>query len=252
MAIDYTNRAQQVGSNSSSTVQNAGLRAYMIQVYNYMGAALAVTGLVAWFVAQTPALMAVFHTLNSEGAITGFTGLGWAMVIAPLIFVVALSAGLQRFSLSTLFGLFWGYAVVMGLSLSSIFLTYTDASITRAFFMSAGMFGSMSLIGYTTKKDLTGLGFFLMVGLLTMIVATLLNSLFFHSTGMQYIVSLAIIAIFMGMTAYDVQAIKNMYFMTAGNSEGMTRAALQGALKLYLDFINIFIYLLRFVGDRRQ
>jgi len=229
---------------------DAGLRAYMIRVYNYMTAGVALTGLVAWFtfsaaVTQTGAgleLTPFGHTLFGSP-------LMWVVILAPLGLVMVMSFGINRLSPATALALFFVYSGLLGLSLASIFLVYTGASITRVFFISAATFGAMSLYGYTTQRDLTGFGSFLFMGLIGIIIASLVN-IFLHSSGLDWIISVLGVLIFVGLTAYDTQNIKELYSpMDDGTTAG--RKAVMGALRLYLDFINLFLMLLRIFGDRR-
>lgn len=231
---------QSVGSQGFAAAVDQGLRAYMLQVYNYMAGALGVTGIVAYLVSTSPALMqSIFGT-----------PLAFVVMFAPLIFVLALSFGINKMSAGTAQVVFWAYSAIMGLSLATIFAVYTGESIARAFFVTAALFGSMSLYGYTTKKDLSGMGSFLFMGLIGIILASLVN-LFLKSTGMQFAISILSVLIFTGLTAYDTQRIKDMYYEVVGHGEAVSKAAIMGALSLYLDFINLFMQLLRFFGDRR-
>src|SRR5690606_30635365 len=177
----------------------------------------------------------------------GLSGLGWIVTLAPLGLVLWMSFGLERMSTSTAQLLFWVFSVAMGLSLSSIFLVYTGESIARTFFITAGTFGAMSLYGYTTKKDITGWGSFLFMGLIGIILASLVN-LFLQSSGLAFAVSVIGVFIFIGLIAYDTQRLKMMYYQMGGNSAALGEVAIMGALSLYMDFINLFLHLLRFVG----
>lgn len=215
---------------------DAGLRAYMLKVYNYMAMAIAITGVVAFGASTSTELMqAIFGT-----------PLKWVVMLAPLGVVFYLSARMHTMSVQKAQSWFWGYSALMGLSLSYIFLAYTGISIVRTLFITAASFGALSLYGYTTKKDLSGWGSFLFMGLIGIILASLVN-LFIGSTGLQFAISVLGVLIFAGLTAYDTQSIKESYFY-AGNSE---HTAIFGALRLYLDFINLMILLLQFVGERR-
>ena len=234
---------------SQAAARDEGLRAYMLKIYNYMASALALTGIVALFTANSPALLSLFYNVV-DGRAVGMSGLGWIVALAPLGMVMVMSFGVNKLSITALQGMFWAFAVVMGLSLSSIFLVYTGTSIARVFFISAGTFGAMSLYGYTTKKDLTGFGSFLMMGLIGLILASLVN-IFLQSPGLSFVTSVLGVLIFVGLTAYDTQKLKNMYYQIAGYGDEMAKASVMGALNLYMDFINIFLHLLRFMGDRR-
>jgi FtsH-binding integral membrane protein len=224
---------------------DVGLREYMLRIYNYMASGLVLTGMVAYFSANTPA---IFNLIYTDGGM-GMTGLGWIVMLSPLGFILALSFGINKMKASTAQAVFWGFSAIMGLSLSSIFITYTGTSITRVFFISAGTFAAMSLYGYTTKKDLTGLGSFLFMGLIGIIIASVVN-MFLQSSAMHFVISVIGVLIFVGLTAFDTQKIKNMYSEVDG-SEIASKKAIMGALTLYLDFINLFLMLLRLIGDRR-
>jgi uncharacterized protein len=250
---------QSVGMRSGSAAAiDEGLRSYMLRVYNYMGAGLAITGLVAFFanmlatagdaasaVAQAPNGV----MLTQFGVLLYTSPLMWVFAFLPLGFVFALSFGVNRMAVSTMQLVFWGFAVAMGLSLSSIFLVYTGASIARVFFISAATFGAMSLYGYTTKRDLTAIGSFLIMGLIGLIIASIVN-IFLASPMLYFAISIIGVLIFVGLTAYDTQKIKEMY-MESDGAETLGKKAIMGALRLYLDFINLFLMLLRLFGDRR-
>jgi uncharacterized protein len=231
---------------------DAGLRAYMISVYNYMALAVAVTGIAAYFVFTMSAVT------NEAGTITGLTSLGqtlfqtplkWVIMLSPLVMVFALSYGIQRLSVPTAQLMFWAFAVLMGLSLSVIFLVFTHTSIARVFFITAASFGALSLYGYTTQRDLSAMGAFLIMGLFGLIIAMLVN-IFLASSAMAFVISVVGVLIFAGLTAWDTQRIKEMYDV---NDDGTmsSRKAIMGALNLYLDFINLFSFLLQLIGDRR-
>ncbi len=239
----YADRAQLI---------DAGLRAHMIRVYNYMASAVALTGVVAWLTYS----LAV--TTNSAGAIVGLTPFGQTLFGSPLVWVLMLaSVGLvffisfriQHLQVGTAMTLFYAYAALLGLTLATIFMVYTATSITRVFFISAAAFGALSLWGYTTQKSLDAFGSFLIMGLFGIIIASLVN-IFLHSTGLQWAISVIGVLVFAGLTAWDTQKIKEMYSpMDDGTVAG--RKAIMGALSLYLDFINLFLMLLRLFGDRR-
>ena len=217
-----------------------GLRSYLLQVYNYMGLGLAITGVVAFLVAATPALYEPIFT----------TPLKWVVMLAPLGFVFFLSAKIQTMSVSAAQITFWAFAAVMGLSMASIFLVFTGASIARVFFITAGMFGAMSLYGYTTKRDLSGWGSFLFMGLIGIIIAMLVN-IFLQSAALHFAVSVIGVLVFTGLTAFDTQRIKEMYYELDA-SDVATRKAIMGALSLYLNFINMFMLLLNLFGTTRE
>jgi uncharacterized protein len=218
--------------------RDVGLRSYMLSVYNYMASGVLLTGIVAMLFASSGLAAQVMAT-----------PLRWLIVLAPLGFVMAMSFGLNRMTTSTLQALFWSFAVAMGLSMSTIFLVYTGMSIATTFFAVSAGFAGLSLWGYTTKKDLTGWGTFLIMGVVGLLVAMLIN-LFLQSPAMMLVISALGVLIFAGLTAYDTQKIKSMYAYVAGSDmEG--KVVIMGALNLYLDFINMFMFLLSFMGDRR-
>jgi uncharacterized protein len=225
------------GAVSDRAAIDAGLRAHMIRVYNYMAIGVALTGVVAWLTSQIvgPAL------LNSP--------LMWVFILAPLALVFFISFRINSLSASTARILFFVYAASIGLSLATIFFVYTQTSITRVFFISAAAFGALSVWGYTTHRDLTGFGSFLLMGLIGVIIASVVN-IFLRSSGLDWIISLVGVIVFAGLTAWDTQKIKEMYDpMDDGTVAG--RKAVMGALSLYLDFINLFMLLLRLFGSRR-
>ncbi|HEY6334699.1 MAG TPA: Bax inhibitor-1/YccA family protein, partial [Alphaproteobacteria bacterium] len=212
----------------------------MLRVYNYMASGLALTGIVAFAVSSSPqAMHAIFGT-----------PVFWLVVLAPLGLVFFLSARINAMQASTAQALFWVYAALMGVSLASIFVVYTGESIARVFFITAGSFAGLSLYGYTTKRDLSGFASFLMIGLIGVIIAALVN-LFLQSSALQFAISVIGVLVFAGLTAYDTQAIKEMYF--AGDDGSVaTKKSVMGALRLYLDFLNLFLLLLQLFGNRRS
>jgi uncharacterized protein len=218
---------------------DAGLRAHMQRVYGYMAGGLVLTGIVAYAAAAS----GFYQTIAD-------TGLIWIVMLAPLGFVLALSFGIQRMSAETAMVLFWIYAAVMGLSLGSIFLVFTGTSIARVFFITAATYGVMSLYGYTTKSDLSGFGSFLLMGLIGLIIASIMN-IFVGSSALQFAISIIGVIVFVGLTAYDTQRIKQMY-LESDTAEIAGKKAVLGALALYLDFINLFMMLLQLFGQRRQ
>ncbi len=227
---------------------DAGLREYMLRVYNYMASGLALTGIIAYFSANTPAILNMLYVVGDGGQLQP-TGIAYLVMFSPLAFVLVLSFGINKMQASTAQVVFWAFAAIMGLSLVNIFLVYTGASITRVFFITAGTFAGMSLYGYTTKRDLSGMGSFLMMGLIGIIIASIVN-MFLASSALHFVISVIGVLIFVGLTAYDTQKIKSM-FVEADGAEVMTKKAIMGALTLYLDFINMFIMLLRLFGQRR-
>jgi uncharacterized protein len=228
---------------------DVGLRQYMLRVYNYMASGLALTGITAALVANTPTLWNLFFQANARGAMAPSL-LGWVAIIAPLGLVFAISMGISRMRASTAQGLFWLYAGLMGISLSSIFMVYTATSITRVFFITAASFAGLSLYGYTTRRNLSAFGSFLIMGLWGLIIASVVN-IFLASSTLQFVTSVAGVLIFAGLTAWDTQKIKEMYWEGDGG-EVVAKKSVMGALTLYLDFINLFILLLRLFGDRRN
>ncbi len=236
-------------TQSRATTYDAGLRSYMLRIYNYMASALALTGITALFTANSPAMLQALFTVNAAGQ-AGPSGLGYLVMFAPLGLVLWMSFGVHRMSAAMAQGVFWAFAVIMGLSMSSIFLAFTGESIARAFFVTAGTFGAMSLYGYTTKRDLSGMGSFLMMGLFGLIIASVVN-MFMQSSGLNFALSVIGVLIFVGLTAWDTQRLKQMYYQLAGGGEMIAKASIMGALSLYLDFINMFMYILRFMGERR-
>ena len=250
MALDFNQRS------FSKTVDQAaideGLRAYMLKVYNYMTIGLLLTGFIAYFFAKASIVT------NDMGQIIGVTQVGallfgsplkWVVMLAPLGFVFYLSARINKMSVSAAQITFWIFASIMGLSLASVFIEFTQSSIARVFFITSGTFAAMSIYGYTTKRDLTKLGSFLMMGLIGIIIASIVN-IFMKSSMMYFVISILGVLIFVGLTAYDTQKIKNMY-AASDTGEIMGKKAVMGALTLYLDFINLFIMLLRLFGQRR-
>lgn len=217
---------------------DVGLRSYMLRVYNYMCIGLGLTGAVAFAASTSPELMNVIHG----------TALRWIVMLAPLGFVFFLSARINHVKASTAQALFWVYAGLMGLSLSYIFLAYTGVSVVRVFFITAGAFAGLSLYGYTTKKDLSGMGSFLIMGVIGILIASVVN-IFLASTGLHFVISVLGVLIFAGLTAYDTQRIKAIY-AEGDHSETHEKKAIMGALTLYLDFINMFIFMLQFFGNR--
>ena len=249
---------QTLGARAGSAAAiDEGLRSYMLRVYNYMGVGLVVTGLAAWF-AATAAITtnpdaAVGQLANGQlvtqwGALLYASPLQLVVMLAPLAFVLVLSFGINKLSVPAAQATFWAFAAIMGVSLSSIFLVYTDASIAKVFFITAATFGAMSLYGYTTKRDLTQMGSFLMMGLIGLIIASIVN-IFMQSSMLEFAISAIGVLIFVGLTAYDTQKIKEGYDERLGG-DVLAKGAIMGALSLYLDFINLFLMLLRLFGNR--
>jgi uncharacterized protein len=223
-----------------TATRDAGLRSYMLKVYNYMASGVLLTGIVAMLFANSGMAAQVFQ----GGGI-----LPWVIILSPLAIVFAMSFGVNRMQTGTLQMLFWGFATLMGLSMSTIFLVYTGTSIAQTFFAVTAAFLGLSLYGYTTKRDLSGFGTFLIMGVVGLLVAMLLNAFVFKSGAMAMAISAIGVLIFAGLTAYDTQKIKSMYAYVAG-TDMMGKSVIMGALTLYLDFINMFQFLLSFMGNR--
>ncbi|MBB3391277.1 hypothetical protein FHT82_004049 [Rhizobium sp. BK275] len=237
---NYQSRAQ------TGEVIDQGLRAYMLKVYNLMALGLAITGVAAYL---------SFQFAFANGELTAFgqaiyaSPLRWVVILAPLAAVFFLSFRINRMSVAAAQTTFWIYSALVGLSLSSIFIIYTGQSIVQTFFVTAASFGALSLYGYTTKRDLSAMGSFLIMGLFGLIIASIVN-IFLASSAVQFAISAIGVLIFAGLTAYDTQRIKEMYFEADGYDVA-GRKAIMGALTLYLDFINLFMFLLQFMGNRK-
>ena len=228
------------GAAATATDQavDAGLRSYMLSVYNYMASGVLLTGIVA---------LLAFQSGFTASMVT--SPLWFVVALAPLAFVLVLSFGINKLSTAAMQGLFWAFAVVMGLSMSTIFLRFGMGSIAQTFFATAAAFAGLSLYGYTTKKDLSGFGTFLIMGVIGIIVAMLLNAFIFQSPALMLAISIVGVLVFAGLTAYDTQKIKSMYFYVRG-TDMMGKTVIMGALNLYLDFVNMFTFLLNLLGSR--
>ncbi len=254
---EFDRRLDRASASTRSDVIDEGLRSYMLRVYNYMAIGLAITGLAAvggYLMSITADPAGAVARLPNGVFLTQFgyylfsSPLKWVVMLAPLGLVFLLSARIQKMSVSAAQLTFWIFAGLMGLSLSSIFMIYTHTSIGHVFFITAVSFGALSLFGYTTKKDISGWGSFLFMGLIGIIIASVVN-LFIGSSALQFAVSVIGVLVFAGLTAYDTQQIKEMYFaQDDGTVAG--RKAVMGALRLYLDFINLFLMLLSLFGNR--
>ena len=231
---------QNAAAPASGAIYDEGLRRHMLRVYNIMGLGLVVTGLVAMLVASTPAIY---------GPIFG-SPLKWVVMLAPLAFIFVFSMKMETMTASTAQALFWTFCALMGLSMASIFVVFTGQSIARTFFITAAMFGATSLYGYTTKRDLSKMGSFLMMGLIGIVIASLVN-LLVGSSALQFAISIIGVLVFTGLTAYDTQSIKEQYAEGFGG-EGNAKLAVMGALSLYLNFINLFQMLLSLTGQRED
>ena len=221
---------------------DVGLREYMLRIYNYMASALALTGIVAYVASAGGRDSFIAHVYH--------TPLMWLVILAPFGLVMLMSFGINRLSVPAAQGVYWLYAALMGLSLSTIFLVYTGESIARVFFITAGTFTAMSLYGYTTRRDLSQLGSFLFMGLIGIVIASVVN-IFVGSSALQFAISVIGVLVFTGLTAYDTQAIKETYYEGAGH-EIASKTAIMGALRLYLDFVNLFMMLIQLLGVRRD
>ncbi|MGA8195632.1 MAG: Bax inhibitor-1/YccA family protein [Acetobacteraceae bacterium] len=244
----------QASAATTAAVLDAGLRAYMLRVYNWMTSGLLLTGVVAYTIANT-SLIDVFYPLVMTPAGPRHTPSALAMIsiFAPLAFVLVLSLGVNRLSRSTAQALYWAFCAAMGASLTNIFLIYTSESIVRVFFITAATFAATSIYGYTTKADLTRMGSFMMMGLFGIIIASLVN-MFMASSALQFAISIIGVVVFTGLTAYDTQRIKATYvqYAYAEGTEGAAKRSVYDALSLYLNFINLFMLLLQLLGNRNN
>lgn len=238
--VERYGTAYRAGTAAQTAEYDEGLRAYMLKVYNYMTSGILLTGIIAMLVGNSPDML---------NAIYG-SGLHWIVALSPLAFILVMSFGVHKMKSSTLQMIFWAFAAVMGVSMAWIFAAYTGTSIARTFFITAASFGALSLFGYTTKKSLSGFGTFLFMGLIGLLIAIVVN-FFLASSMLQFIISVAGVLIFAGLTAYDTQRIKESYYMMA-TGEAVAKGAIMGAVNLYLDFVNLFLFLLQFLGDRKS
>ncbi len=251
MALDYNTRFAARAGTATQAEIDQGLRAYMLKVYNYMASGIALTGIIALLSSPTSSfgvLAPLFYVQGANGAIAP-SMLVWISMFATIGIVFFLSFRINKMSATTAQATFWAYAALNGVWLSSIFLTYTDASIVRVFFITAAAFAGLSLYGYTTKRDLTAFGSFLVMGLIGLLIAMVVN-IFLASSMLDFVISAAGVLIFAGLTAYDTQKVKDMY-LEDDHHEIAAKKSVMGALTLYLDFINLFIMLLRLFGERR-
>jgi hypothetical protein len=245
------NDPRTTGVNTAATVgvpraaRDVGLRSYMLSVYNYMASGVLLTGIIALLFANSSLINLIVNPATGQATV-----LFWLVLFAPLGLVFALSFGLNRMSAGTAQGLFWLYAALIGVQFSSLFLVYTGVSIAQTFFAVAASFLGLSLYGYSTKRDLSGMGSFLIMGVVGIFVALLIN-IFLRSPALNLAISAIGVLVFAGLVAYDTQKIKSLYAVVAGNGEAMAKSAVIGALNLYIDFINLFLFLLRFMGQRR-
>jgi FtsH-binding integral membrane protein len=229
---------------------DVGLRAHMIRVYNYMASGLALSGIVAFALFSSPQLAGLFFEVSPRGHVVGLNILGWVAILAPLGLLLLTSFKGATMSVGSVQAVYWAVTALMGVSLSLLLFRYTGASVARTFFVTAASFGALSLYGYTTKRDLTAMGKFLFMGLIGLILASLVNA-FFPSGTMSFIISAAGVLIFSGLIAYDTQKIKEQYADAYG-SDVAEKMAIFGALSLYLDFVNLFQFLMSFMGQNRD
>lgn len=252
MAFTPDYRTYAPASAANAAVLDAGLRAYLLRVYNWMASGLLLTGIVAYGVANTSLIDLFYPVVRTAYGLQRTQGpLAIVAMLAPLGFVLVLSFGVNRLSKTAVQAIFWAFCAAMGASLTSIFLQYTGTSIVRTFFITAGTFAAMSMVGYTTKRDLSGMGSFLMMGLFGMILAGLVN-MFVGSSGLQFVISIIGVLVFTGLTAYDTQRIKVTYtqYAYAEGVDGAAKRSVYDALSLYLNFINLFMLLLQLTGSR--
>ena len=253
MANQEFNTFGRTGAVADQAAFDVGLRAHMVRVYNYMASGLALSGIVAFAIFNVPALQSVFFEMGMTrgGAVipTGLNALGWIAILAPLGLLLLVSFRAAQMSLTSIQAVYWAVTALMGISLSLLLFRYTGASVARTFFITAAAFGALSLYGYTTKRDLSAFGKFLFMGLIGLILASLVN-MFWPSGTMSFIISVAGVLIFSGLIAYDTQKIKEQYAQAWGG-EAAEKIAVFGALSLYLDFVNLFQFLMMFLGQRR-
>ncbi|MCW5734505.1 MAG: Bax inhibitor-1/YccA family protein [Enhydrobacter sp.] len=229
---------------------DVGLRAHMIRVYNYMASGLALSGIVAFALFSSPQLAGLFFEISPRGSVVGLNALGWVAILAPLGLLLLTSFKGATMSIGAIQAVYWAVTALMGVSLSLLLFRYTGASVARTFFVTAAAFGALSLYGYTTKRDLSAFGKFLFMGLIGLILASLVN-MFFPSGTMSFIISAAGVLIFSGLIAYDTQRIKEQYADAYG-TDVAEKIAIFGALSLYLDFVNLFQFLMSFMGQSRE
>lgn len=243
--IDYTKVASGIQKG-----YDEGLRSYMLKIYNYMAMALLVTAFAAFATLSFPPLTNLMFQIAPNGQFLGNTGFGLLVMLAPLGIAVFFFMGLGRMTVGTAQALFWVYSALTGMSLASLGLIYTGESLVKTFFICSSVFGGMSIYGYTTQRDLTSIGSFLVMGLIGLLVVSLVN-MFFRSPAIEFATSLIGVGIFIGLIAWDTQRLKAIYY-SSGGGEAAQKLSIVGAFTLYLDFINLFLYLLRFFGQRRD
>lgn len=249
MALGPQNRYATAGRGRpiDQAAIDVGLRQYMLRVYNYMATGLAISGLVAWMIANVPAVRQIFYT-TVDGQVVGLSGLGMIGIWSPLILLFVGMFAVRTAKASTMQAIYWAFVALQGIGLSVLLQVYTGESVVRVFFITAAAFAGLSLYGYTTKRNLSAFGSFLMMGLIGLLIAMVVN-IFVASDMLQFVISAAGVLIFSGLIAYDTQAIKETYQEGMG-SEAETKSAVMGALMLYISFLNLFQFLLMFLGNR--
>ncbi|NDH63158.1 MAG: Bax inhibitor-1/YccA family protein [Alphaproteobacteria bacterium] len=248
MANQNFNTFGRTGTAADQAAFDVGLRAHMIRVYNYMASGLALSGIVAFGLFSSPDLAGLFFQIQA-GRVVGLNGLGWVAILAPMGLLLLVSFRAAQMSVGSIQAVYWAVTALMGVSLSLLLFRYTGASVARTFFVTAAAFGALSLYGYTTKKDLTAMGKFLFMGVVGLILASIVNMIW-PSGAMSFVISAAGVLIFSGLIAYDTQKIKDQY-ADAWGTDTAEKVAIFGALSLYLDFVNLFQFLMMFLGQRR-
>ena len=248
MANQNFNTFSRTGTAADQAAFDVGLRAHMIRVYNYMASGLALSGIVAFGLFSSPDLAGLFFQIQA-GRVVGLNGLGWVAILAPMGLLLLVSFRAAQMSVGSIQAVYWAVTALMGVSLSLLLFTYTGASVARTFFVTAAAFGALSLYGYTTKKDLTAMGKFLFMGVVGLILASIVYMIW-PSGAMSFVISAAGVLIFSGLIAYDTQKIKDQY-ADAWGTDTAEKVAIFGALSLYLDFVNLFQFLMMFLGQRR-
>ena len=237
------------GSVADQAVFDVGLRSHMVRVYNYMASGLALSGIVAFGLFSSPELAGLFFQVQA-GRVVGLNGLGWIAILAPLGLLLLVSFRAAKMSVGSIQAVYWAVTALMGVSLSLLLFRYTGASVARTFFVTAAAFGALSLYGYMTKKDLSAIGKFLFMGVIGLILASIVNMIWPSGT-MTFVISAAGVLIFSGLIAYDTQRIKEQY-AEAWGTDTLEKVAVFGALSLYLDFVNLFQFLMMFLGQERE
>lgn len=244
--MDFIKRS--FGTQSKAVSYDRELREYMIGVFGNMSLSLIITGIISFLITYHPSIMSLFYAQTATGY--GLSGLGWLATFAPLVFVMVFYYKISTMSANTARLMLWVYSALLGVSLSPIFNVYTHESLARSFFIASSVFAAMCIYGYTTKRDLTSFGSFLVMGLIGVLFTSLVN-MFLQSPAMAFVTSLITVIVFTGLTAYDVQRIVSIYYRMPA-SEARDKAAVLGALSLYMDFINLFLSMLRLFGDRKH